>query len=46
MCIRDSLKPMGYTIGKLYANYIDFREYEQPMEDFLGPNYIAVPTLV
>jgi FkbM family methyltransferase len=40
----DFLKPMGYSIGKLYANYIDFREYEQPMEDFLGPNYIALPT--
>ena len=40
----DYLGPMGYSIGKLYANYIDFRQHEQPMEDFLGPNYIAMPT--
>jgi len=40
----DFLVPMGYSIGKLYANYIDFRDYEQSMEDFLGPNYVALPT--
>jgi hypothetical protein len=40
----DFLQPLGYSIGKLYANYIDFREYNAEMEDLLGPNYIALPT--
>lgn len=40
----ELLTPHGYTIGKLYANYVDFREHDISMERFLGPNYIAVPT--
>lgn len=39
----DFLLPKGYIIGKLYANYVDFREHEAEMEDLLGPNYIAIP---
>ena len=31
----------GYTIGKLYPTYVDFREYRLTDEDFLGPNFIA-----
>lgn len=39
----DLLKPKGYVIGKLYANYVDFREHDAEMEHFLGPNYVALP---
>jgi FkbM family methyltransferase len=36
------LEPKGYTIGKIYPNYVEFREYEFEHEDFYGPNYLAV----
>jgi FkbM family methyltransferase len=39
----DFFEPMGYTIGKLYSNYVAFRPHSAELEDFLGPNYIAVP---
>lgn len=32
----------GYRVGKIYPNYVDFREYSFAHEDFLGPNYLAV----
>lgn len=32
----------GYKVGKIYPNYVDFREYSFAHEDFLGPNYLAV----
>lgn len=31
----------GFRVGKIYPNYVDFREYEMGDEDFLGPNYLA-----
>jgi FkbM family methyltransferase len=31
----------GYVVGKIYPDYIDFREYELSDEDFMGPNYLA-----
>lgn len=31
----------GYVVGKIYPDYVDFREYELNDEDFLGPNYLA-----
>ncbi len=40
----DLLAPMGYSIGKMYSNYVDFREHTAELEHFLGPNYIAVPS--
>jgi FkbM family methyltransferase len=40
----DLLIPMGYSIGKLYSNYVDFREHTAELENFLGPNYIALPS--
>jgi FkbM family methyltransferase len=40
----DLLKPMGYSIGKLYANYVSFSEHSAELELFLGPNYIALPS--
>jgi FkbM family methyltransferase len=32
----------GYRVGKIYPNYVEFREYSPAHETFLGPNYLAV----
>jgi FkbM family methyltransferase len=32
----------GYQIGKLYPNYVDFRNFHYRHEDFCGPNMIAI----
>ncbi len=32
----------GYRVGKIYPEYVDFRDYHVKQEDFLGPNYLAV----
>lgn len=29
-------------IGKIYPNYVDFKDYKYQDENFLGPNYLAV----
>ena len=34
----------GYVVGKIYPDYVDFREYDLSDEDFLGPNYLACRT--
>jgi hypothetical protein len=42
--LRDFYEPFGshgYLVGKIYPDYVDFREYELSDEDFLGPNYLA-----
>jgi FkbM family methyltransferase len=31
----------GYVVGKIYPDYVDFRDYDLSDEDFLGPNYLA-----
>ncbi len=31
----------GFEVGKIFPNYVDFREYDMGDEDFLGPNYLA-----
>lgn len=31
----------GYAVGKMYPNYVDFRDYDPADEDFMGPNYLA-----
>lgn len=36
------LIPLGYTIGKLSPNGVDFKTYGLLDEDFKGPNYVAV----
>lgn len=36
------LEPLGYRIGKIYPNYVDFKEYHRDDEDFTGPNFLAV----
>ena len=33
----------GYAVGKLYPNYVEFRDYHYRHEDFCGLNMIAVP---
>lgn len=31
----------GYVVGKIYPDYVDFRDYDLSDEDFLGPNFLA-----
>lgn len=31
----------GYVVGKVFPNYVDFRDYEFADEDFMGPNFLA-----
>jgi FkbM family methyltransferase len=31
----------GYVVGKIYPDYVDFRDYDLGDEDFMGPNYLA-----
>ena len=38
----DFFVSKGYKVGKIYPNYVDFREYKLEHEDFIGPNYLAV----
>jgi len=38
----EYLEPLGFKIGKIYPNYIDFKTYNWDDENFLGPNYLAV----
>jgi len=43
--LRDAhalLEGHGYKMGKLYPNYVEFRDYHYRHEDFCGPNMIAV----
>jgi FkbM family methyltransferase len=37
----ELFRSYGYVVGKLYPDYVDFREYDLGDEDFLGPNYLA-----
>ena len=36
------LEKHGYKLGKIYYNYVHFREYDSRHEDLRGPNYLAV----
>lgn len=36
------LDGLGYEIGKIYPQTIEFKSYLFKMEDFIGPNYVAV----
>jgi FkbM family methyltransferase len=38
----DLFASHGYILGKLYPNYVEFRDYHYRHEDFCGPNMIAV----
>lgn len=33
----------GYIVGKIFPDYVDFREYDLNDEDFIGSNYLACP---
>lgn len=35
------LKQYGYVIGKIFPNFVEFRDYSMSDEDFIGPNYLA-----
>lgn len=35
------LRQYGYAVGKIFPNFVDFRDYRMTDEDFLGPNYLA-----
>jgi FkbM family methyltransferase len=37
----DFFIKLGYRVGKLYPNHVDFRDYHYRQEDFCGPNMIA-----
>ena len=32
----------GYVVGKIFPRNVEFRKYEVKLEDFIGPNFIAV----
>jgi FkbM family methyltransferase len=36
------LSKYGYKIGKIYPNYVEFKDYGFEDENFLGPNYLAI----
>lgn len=38
----EYLEPMGYKLGKIYPNFIDFKSYNWDDENFIGPNYLAI----
>lgn len=38
----DFFTPHGYVLGKIYPNYVEFRDYSFSHEDFTGPNFLAV----
>lgn len=38
----DYLEPMGYVIGKLFPDGVEFKTYHYLMEDFHWANYVAV----
>jgi FkbM family methyltransferase len=42
--LRDAysfFRERGYAVGKIFPNYVDFRDYDMSDEDFMGPNYLA-----
>jgi FkbM family methyltransferase len=36
------LEPLGYRLGKIYPRSVDFTSYSRGMENFIGPNFLAV----
>lgn len=38
----EALEDLGYRVGKLYPDRVDFRQYRLEHEDFIGPNFVAV----
>lgn len=31
----------GYAVGKIFPNYVEFRDFAMTDEDFIGPNFLA-----
>ena len=40
--LHELLGSHGYAVGKIYPDYVEFRDYSLDDEDFVGPNYLAV----
>ena len=38
----QALEDLGYRVGKLFPDRVDFRQYRLEHEDFIGPNFVAV----
>ena len=38
----DLLQPLGYQLGKLRPNGVEFHEYDPDRENWIGPDYVAV----
>lgn len=38
----ELLESHGYIVGKIYPKYVDFKPFNRDMEDFIGPNYLAI----
>jgi FkbM family methyltransferase len=38
----ELLTPLGYELGRLCPNSVEFKPYELTDEDFYGPNFVAV----
>lgn len=38
----EYLGSRGYAVGKIYPTYVDFQPYSLSLEDFRGPNYLAI----
>jgi len=38
----DFFEKFDFVIGKIYPNYVDFKDYKFQDENFFGPNYLAV----
>ena len=38
----EHLVPLGYQVGKLHRDHVEFRPYRFNDENFFGPNYVAV----
>jgi len=36
------LEPLGYCIGKIFPDGVEFKEYSTLDENFIGPNFLAV----
>ena len=39
----ELLRGYGFVVGKIFPDFVDFRDYDLGDEDFLGPNYLACP---
>jgi len=38
----ELLRGLGFVVGKIYPNYVDFRDYDYEMENFIHSNFLAI----